>query len=82
MSATLAALLLPVVALVVYAIPCAWWSLRKCLRCKGEGSHPRLIRRSRTQLCHRCRGTGQSVRAGRRLADRIRTTRSHERAAS
>ena len=64
-----------------YAIRCTWWPLRKCLRCHGEGSHPRLIRRSRTMLCHHCRGTGHSVRRGRRIVDRVRTTRAAAKAA-
>jgi hypothetical protein len=74
--------LLPLAAASYYAIRCAWWPLKRCRRCKGEGTHRRPLKRSRTMLCRRCRGGGQSVRLGRIVVDRIRTTRTRERAAS
>jgi hypothetical protein len=75
---------LPLLAIVAayYTIRCAWWPLKRCRRCKGEGHHPRRLRRSRTMLCRRCRGGGQSIRLGRVVVDRIRTTRAAERKAS
>ena len=68
--ATLAAL-----ALAVIAIRATWWPTKRCRRCKGEGTHPRLVRRSRSVLCRRCRGVGRHIRSARRIANHVINTR-------
>jgi len=74
----IAALLLPTVVIAYYTIRCAYWPLRKCGRCNGEGRQTRRLRHG-IRLCRRCKGTGTSVRLGRVIVDRIRTTRAAER---
>lgn len=80
-NAVIVALLLPTIWLTIYAVRCAYFPLRRCRKCKGAGRRDRLIR-SGQLLCSRCKGTGQSIRWGRVVADRIRTARTRERAVS
>jgi hypothetical protein len=48
-----------------YALLCWALPFGRCLRCRGTGSHPRLITR-RLRTCRRCRGAGLRLRHGRR----------------
>ena len=81
MSPVLIVYLLPLAAVAYYTIRCAWWPLKRCRKCRGQGRRERRLRRG-VVLCPRCRGARQSVRLGRVIVDRILTTRSRERAAS
>jgi hypothetical protein len=50
---------------VGYALLCWVLPFGRCWRCKGTGTHPRLITR-RLRPCRRCRGAGMRIRHGRR----------------
>lgn len=57
-----------------YALACWRWPYANCRRCHGTGK-----RHSPTgehyRRCRRCAATGERVRVGRRLYDRLHTTR-------
>lgn len=77
--AALPLLAITLTAVSYYTIRCAWWPMRKCRSCKGDGTRKR---RGRTMLCRRCRGTGDSVRLGRVIVVHIRTRRAKAKAAA
>jgi hypothetical protein len=73
MDPTVIALLVGLVAAVVYGVACAIWPFGACLRCGGDGKL-RSPSGKAWRRCKRCKGTGTRLRIGRRILNRLSTT--------